>query len=417
MIFNPKGLSYDSLHLLDFLCYTIPMIEYITAGESHGQAIIAIMEGVPAGLSLKHEDIDRDLARRQMGYGRGERMKIERDRVKILSGVRHGLTIGSPITMMIENRDWANWQEVMSVEPIEGEVERAVTRPRPGHADLAGALKYGREDMRDILERSSARETVARVALGAVAKAYLACLGIHVVSFLVELGGIRAEGEANPLERFERAEASGLRTFDPGADEKMRAKIDEAREKGETLGGVFEVVALGVPPGLGSHTQWNKRLDGRLAQAIMSIPAIKGVEIGLGFESARRFGSQVHDEIYFPEDAPRPWPFRRRSNNAGGLEGGITNGEPVVVRAAMKPLSTLRKPLESVDVKTKEAVLAHFERSDICAVPAAAVVGEAMVALELAKAVSEKFGGDSMEEVERNYRAYLESLGKLGGTL
>lgn len=391
------------------------MIRYLTGGESHGRGLLAIMEGLPSGLAVRRKDIDLELARRQRGYGRGPRMAIERDRVAILSGLRHGRTLGSPITLWVRNRDWENWRRAMAAEPVSG-FHDVVTRPRPGHADLAGVLKYSCSDIRDILERSSARETVARVALGALAKAYLARLEIKVVSYIIEIGGVAAKGGEkrgdDVLARFERAEASEVRTFNGAAEKKMKGHIDETKEKGDTLGGIFEVVALGVPPGLGSHIQWDKRLDGRLAGALMSIPAIKGVELGLGFEASRRLGSQVHDEIcYAPKGKEgRAWPFYRPSNNAGGLEGGISNGEPIIIRAAMKPISTLRVPLKSVDMETKEAFLAHAERSDICAVPAAAAVAEAMVALELARAASEKFGGDSMEEVQRNYKGYLESL-------
>ena len=388
------------------------MIRYLSAGESHGRGLIAIIEGIPAGLNIRRADIDRDLARRQKGYGRGARMQIEKDKVTILSGVRHGRALGSPISLWVRNRDWVNWKRAMTPEPV-SKYQGRVTRPRPGHVDLAGWLKYSSPDIRDVLERASARETVARVALAGLAKLFLARLGIRVVSYVVEIGPVAAKGSLNrgedPLSRFELAEGSEVRTFDPAAEKKMKAEIDKAKEKGDSLGGVFELVALGVPPGLGSHIQWDKRLDGRLAQALMSIPAIKGVEIGLGFEASRRPGSKVHDEICY-QAARAPWPFYRPSNNAGGLEGGVSNGEPLVIRAAMKPISTLRLPLGSVDIETKEPFLAHVERADVCAVPAASVVGEAMLALELAVAASEKFGGDSIIEVERNYQGYLASL-------
>jgi chorismate synthase len=385
-----------------------PAFRFLTAGESHGEALVAVIDGVPAGLPVAEADIDEDLARRQKGYGRGGRMKIERDRVHILSGVRWGLTLGSPITLQIANLDWANWKATMSVGPPEpGVPPKQVTRPRPGHADLAGAMKYGHRDIRNVLERSSARETTARVAVAGVAKRLLAEFGIQVLSHVVEIGGVRATGLDLPWEEIKRrAEISEVRCADPEAERQMIAAIDDAKSKGDTLGGVFEVVALGCPVGLGSYVQWDRRLDGRLTQAMCSIQAIKGAEIGMGFESARRPGSQVHDEIVFDKDAG----FTRTSNNAGGLEGGVSNGQPMVVRAAMKPLSTLRTPLRSVDLATKEPVEAVVERSDVCSVPAAGVVGEAMMAIVLADAFLEKFGGDSIEEIRRNYQGYLDSL-------
>lgn len=385
------------------------VFRFLTAGESHGEALTAVIEGVPAGLPLTAEDIDRDLARRQRGYGRGGRMKIEQDQVRILSGVRWGLTLGSPITLQIANRDWENWKATMAVAPPEpGTASRQVTRPRPGHADLAGAMKYGHRDIRNVLERSSARETTARVAVAGVARRLLAEFGIRILSHVVEIGGVRLPAELTLSwdELARRAEASEVRCVDPETEAAMIAAIDEARSKGDTLGGVFEVIALGCPVGLGSYTHWDRRLDGRLAQAFCSIQAVKGCEFGLGFETARRPGSAVHDEILF--DAERG--FARTTNNAGGLEGGVTNGQPLVVRAAMKPLSTLRRPLRSVDVATKEAVEAVVERSDVCAVPAAGVVGEAMMAIVLANAFLEKFGGDSLEEIRRNHAGYLEGL-------
>ena len=384
------------------------MLRFFTAGESHGEALVAVIDGVPAGLPLTEADINQDLARRQRGYGRGGRMKIERDQVHILSGVRWGLTLGSPITLQIANRDWENWKATMSVAPPEpGAAAKQVTRPRPGHADLAGAMKYGHRDIRNVLERSSARETTARVAVAGVAKRLLGEYGIEILSHVVEIGGVRAADLDLPWAEIKRrAEASEVRCADPEAEARMITAIDAARDKGDTLGGIFEVAALGCPVGLGSYVQWDRRLDGRLAQAFCSIQAIKGAEIGLGFETARRLGSEVHDEILFDRDAG----FKRGSNNAGGLEGGVTNGQPVVVRAAMKPLSTLRTPLRSVDLTTKEAVEAVVERSDVCAVPAAGIVGEAMMAIVLAQAFLEKFGGDSLEEIRRNYQAYQESL-------
>jgi len=384
-------------------------LRFLTAGESHGEALVTVIDGVPAGLPLAESDINEDLARRQRGYGRGGRMKIERDQVRILSGVRWGATLGSPITLQIANRDWENWKSTMSVVPPEpGTASKQITRPRPGHADLAGAMKYGHRDIRNVLERSSARETTARVAVAGVAKRLLAEFGITILSHVTEIGGVRIAADLDLAweEIRRRAEASEVRCADPAAEAAIIAAIDAAKEKGDTLGGVFEVVALGCPVGLGSYVQWDRRLDGRLAQAFCSIQAIKGCELGLGFETARRPGSGVHDEILFDAESG----VKRKTNNAGGLEGGVTNGQPVVVRAAMKPLSTLRTPLKSVDLATKEAVEAVVERSDVCAVPAAGIVGEAMMAIVLAEALLEKFGGDSLQEIRRNYDAYLDSL-------
>ncbi|MBI2200140.1 MAG: chorismate synthase [Candidatus Rokubacteria bacterium] len=381
---------------------------FLTAGESHGEGLTAVIEGVPAGLSLTEADINEDLARRQRGYGRGGRMKIERDQAHISSGLRWGVTLGSPITLSIQNRDWENWKTTMAVgEPPAGAPAKAVTRPRPGHADLAGAMKYGHRDIRNVLERSSARETTARVAVAGVAKRFLAEFGISILSHVIEIGGLRIVPLELPWEEIRRrAEASEVRCADPTAERAMIEAIDQARATGDTLGGVFEVVALGCPVGLGSYVHWDRKLDGRLAQAFCSIHAIKGAEFGMGFEAARRPGSQVHDEILFDRDAG----FSRRTNSAGGLEGGVTNGQPVIVRAVMKPIATLRRPLQSVDVETKVVVEAVVERSDVCAVPAAGVVGEAMMAITLAQAVLEKFGGDSLEEIRRNYQGYQDSL-------
>ena len=382
---------------------------FLTAGESHGEALVAVLEGVPAGLGGAEAQINEDLARRQRGYGRGGRMKIERDQVHILSGVRWGLTLGSPITLQIANRDWENWKATMGVGPPEpGAAQKLVTRPRPGHADLAGAMKYGHRDIRNVLERSSARETTARVAVAGVAKRLLAEFGITILSHVTEIGGVRIPADLGlPWDELRRrAEASEVRCADPATEAGIIAAIDEAKAKGDTLGGVFEVVALGCPVGLGSYVHWDRRLDGRLAQAFCSIQAIKGCELGLGFETARRPGSAVHDEILLAAAGG----LERASNNAGGLEGGVTNGQPVVARAAMKPLSTLRAPLRSVDLATREAVEAVVERSDVCAVPAAGIVGEAMMAIVLAEAFLEKFGGDSLDEIRRNYNAYLDSL-------
>ncbi|MGH7279690.1 MAG: chorismate synthase [Candidatus Rokuibacteriota bacterium] len=384
-------------------------LRFLTAGESHGEALTAVIDGVPAGLALTEADIDADLARRQRGYGRGGRMKIERDRVHITAGVRWGRTLGSPITLTIVNRDWENWKSTMAVgEPEAGAAGKQVTRPRPGHADLAGAMKYGHRDIRNVLERSSARETTARVAVAGIAKRLLAEFGITLLSHVTEIGAVRtSSGLDLPWDEIQRrAEASEVRCADPDAEAAMIAAIDAAKAKGDTLGGVFEVVALGCPVGLGSYVQWDRRLDGRIAQALCAIQAIKGCELGMGFETARRPGSAVHDEILFDAAAG----FGRSTNNAGGLEGGVTNGQPVVARAAMKPLSTLRTPLRSVDVATKQPVEAVVERSDVCAVPAAGIVGEAMLALVLAEAFLEKFGGDSIDEIRHNHDAYLDSL-------
>lgn len=391
---------------------------FITAGESHGPALTAVIDGIPAGVTLQAADIDADLARRQKGYGRGGRMAIERDRARILSGVRHGVTLGSPISLMIENRDWGNWATAMSVEPTELDpnappaegaeaFRRApITVPRPGHADLAGALKYNQEaDLRNILERASARETTARVAVGGVAKRFLTEFGIRIRGRVIRIGPVIDASPTAPIaDWWERAEASEVRCVDPESEASMIAAIDEARRDGDTLGGVFEIVAEGLPPGLGSHTQWDRKLDGVLAQALMSIQAIKGVEIGLGFDAAANPGSRVHDEILYDGAVIRP------TNGSGGLEGGISTGQPIVARAAMKPIATLRKPLRSVDMRTREPVDAHFERSDVCAVPAAAVVGEAMVAIALVQAFLEKFTADNLGDMAAAYDSYARRI-------
>jgi chorismate synthase len=394
-------------------------IRYLTSGESHGSALTGIIEGIPSGLSLSSEDIDRQLRRRQGGYGRGGRMKIETDHARILSGVRAGKTIGSPISLMIENKDWENWREVMSPEPagrrsMTKEKKRGpITRPRPGHADLAGALKFDHRDIRNVLERSSARETAMRVGLGAVARKFLSEFGLIIGSHVIQIGGCQAalSGADGPdfVKIFEKAEQSPLRCADDSASKKMMRLIDRATREGDSLGGVFEVFATGVPVGLGSHIQWDLKLDGMLAQAMMSIQAIKGVEIGLGFKMAGGFGSHVMDEIFYrrTETKSRGMKFYRKTNNAGGIEGGMSNGMPIVIRAAMKPIPTLRRPLMSVDIRTKKAFSAAYERSDVCAVPAAAVVAEAMTALVLADAFLRKFGGDSEKEVRRNYKSYI----------
>jgi chorismate synthase len=383
-------------------------LRFLTAGESHGEALTTVIDGIPAGLQLVEADINEDLARRQRGYGRGGRMKIERDQAHISSGVRWGMTLGSPITLTIQNRDWENWKQTMAVgAPPEGTAPKTVTRPRPGHADLAGAMKYAHHDIRNVLERSSARETTARVAVAGVAKKLLGEFGITILSHVIEIGGVRVGALELPWDEIRRrAEESEVRCADSQTERAMIEAIDRAKAAGDTLGGVFEVVALGCPVGLGSYVQWDRKLDGLLAQAFCSIHAIKGAEVGLGFETARRPGSQVHDEILLDKDGG----FQRASNSAGGLEGGVTNGQPVIVRAAMKPISTLRKPLRSVDVQTKEAVEAVVERSDVCAVPAAGVVGEAMMAIVLAAAFLDKFGGDSMDEIRRNHQGYLDYL-------
>lgn len=390
--------------------------KFTTAGESHGPALTVIVEGAPAGLPLESERIDAELRRRQGGYGRGGRMRIESDRAELLSGIRHGQALGSPIAMLIRNRDWENWTVAMSAAALDSdpgdEVLRRVHHPRPGHADLVGVLKYDRRDARDILERASARETAARVAAGAIAKSLLHELGIEVGSHVVMLGGIVASlPRTLPSDLNAAADPSPVRCLDPEAEERMIELIDEAKKNGDTLGGVVEVVATGVPAGLGSHVSWDRKLDGRLGAALMSIQAIKGVEIGLGFEAGARPGSRVHDEIVRDAAAERGGGYSRSSNHAGGLEGGITTGQPLVCRAAMKPISTLMQPLRTVDLRTGEEALAVRERSDVCALPAAGVVGEAMVALVLAEAVLEKFGGDTIGDVRSSLDAYLERLG------
>lgn len=356
------------------------MLRFLTSGESHGKCLIAILEGMVANLPLSVEDINRDLERRQQGWGRGGRMSIEKDQVEILSGVRFGLTLGSPICLKVENKDWDNWEKIMTPHSAKDQQAEAVTKLRPGHADLAGVIKYNQKDVRNILERASARETAARVALGGVAKKLLSQFKISISSSVIHIGGKSKEKDYKEL-------------------------IDKAKSEGNSLGGVFEVKAVNVPPGLGSHVHYDRKLDGLIAQALMSIPAIKGVEIGLGFESALLKGSKVHDEITYGEGQ-----FKHKTNHAGGLEGGISNGEPILARCAMKPISTLTSPLHSVDLKSKMVSPAHVERSDICAVEAAAVIGEAMLALVLAQAFLEKFGGDSLEEVKDNFSAFQKRL-------
>jgi chorismate synthase len=393
---------------------------FSTAGESHGKALIALVEGLPAGLPVSAEWVDRDLLRRMQGYGRGARMKIERDHVEWIAGIRAGETLGSPIAMLIPNRDWANWEDVMAHEATAepGELRRRrVTRPRPGHADLVGVLKYDRVDARDILERASARETTARVAAGALARRLLEEFGVEIGSHVVSLGGIEAAPPAElPVPLNEAADRSEIRVLDPAVEAAIIARIDQAKKTGDTLGGEIEVVARGVVVGLGSHVSWDRKLDGRLAGMLMSIPAVKAVEIGMGVEAARRPGSEVHDPIdpsghTPPRGGDARGGFRRRSNNAGGLEGGITTGEPVVIRVAMKPISTLMSPLPTVDLTSGQPASAQSERSDVTAVPAMGVIAEALVAIVLADAMLEKFGGDSLAEMRRNFVGYVGALG------
>ena len=395
-------------------------LSFRTAGESHGRGLVALLEGLPAGLSLEMvRDVDPDLKRRQGGYGRGRRMEIESDRAEVLSGIRLGETIGSPVALVVWNKDSENWLEALSPLPPDPDGNpkalRSLYLPRPGHADLVGLLKYDRRDTRDILERASARETAARVACGAVCKKLLADFGVEIGSHVTSIGSVEAQvSHKLPEDLNSAVDESPLRTLDDEAALLMIEAIDQAKEEGDTLGGIFEVVVRGLPAGLGSYVSYDTKLDGRLAGAMMSIQAIKGVEIGVGFEGARRPGSEVHDPITTDESAPRAGGIGRSSNRAGGLEGGITTGEPLVVRAAMKPISTLRKRLPSVDMRDGSAKDAAVERSDVCAVPAAAVVGEAMVALVLADAFLEKFGGDAMSEVRRNFESYIAYLGERG---
>jgi chorismate synthase len=387
------------------------MLSFRTAGESHGQALIALIEGIPAHLPIDFEFIDHELKRRQGGYGRGGRMKIEKDQVRFLSGVRHGKTIGSPIAMMIENRDWTNWEEIMAAREVGGDAstKRRLTRPRPGHTDLAGSLKYNHTDARNILERSSARETAARVALGAVAKVFLKTFGIEILSHTTAIGKARIPEDFSPSwEQLETVrDDEVVHCVLPDVAEQMVREIEQAQKDGDTIGGTLEVIARGIPIGLGSHTGWDTRLDGRLAQAVMCVNAVKAVEIGQGVRIAYSRGSQAHDEIAYDNEKRR---FFHLSNRAGGVEGGITNGEEVRVVGYLKPIPTLKKALRSVDMVSKEPFLAQHERSDTCTVPAAGVIGESMVALVLATAFMEKFGGDSIQETTRNYKGYLEQL-------
>ena len=382
-------------------------LRFVTAGESHGPGLTAIVEGLPAGLELRPEDIDADLARRQLGHGRGGRMKIEKDRAQVTAGVRHGRTLGSPVAMWIQNRDYQNWEERMNPWPVDAE-EEEVHLPRPGHADLAGIQKFGHTDVRNVLERASARETAARVAAGGLAKAFLRKLGVEVRSHVTRIGSVTApDQDALAVADFEGVDESPVRSLDAKASQAMVAEIDAARKANESLGGEFEVMAFGLVPGIGSHISWEQRLDGRLAQAIVSIQALKGVSVGDGFALAGRVGSQAHDEIFWSDERG----YIRETNRAGGLEGGMTTGDPLVVTGAMKPLPTLTKPLRSVDTQTKEPAQALRERTDSCTVPAAGVVGEAMVALVLGAAYREKFGGDHMDDVRAALRAYEDRIG------
>lgn len=381
------------------------MLRYLTAGESHGPALVAVVDGVPAGLSLEAKDINVELRRRQWGFGRGGRMKIEEDAVEILGGVRLGKTMGSPVSLLIRNRDWQNWQRIMAVEPRA--VEEILTRPRPGHADLAGALKLGEKDIRNILERASARETAARVAVGALAKRLLAELEVHVISHVTRIGAISSKADRMPAVQDQREiDQSPVRCWNSSAAEAMMAEIEKAAANHDSLGGIFEIIVYGLPPGLGDYRHWDKKLDGRIAAAVISIQAIKGVEFGLGFRLAEASGSQAHDEIYFKPERG----YYRKSNRAGGFEAGMTSGEPLVIRAVMKPIATLGEPLKTVDMLTKEEAVAFKERADVCAVPSASVVGEAVVAIEVVNAILAKFGSDTLDELESGYMRYLERV-------
>ncbi len=391
------------------------MLRYFTAGESHGEALVAFLSGLPAGLRVDQEFIDRELWRRQQGFGRGGRMKIEKDTAHILSGVRHGKTIGSPIAVQIENRDWKNWQEVLPVETGDQAKHKSVASPRPGHADLAGSLKYNFPEARYVLERASARESTGRVAIGALAKLFLQDLGMEVLSHVIAVGKAALADADVPWEKVKQLHAKNevlLNCVDPESEERMKKEVDQALRTGDSVGGVFEVVVHNVPPGLGTYAQWDERLDGMLAQAVMSLQAVKAVEIGTGVESALTFGSGVHDEIgYSREEAKEGFTgFTRKSNHAGGVEGGISNGQDILVRGYLKPISTLRRPLGSVDFESREPVKAAYERSDVCVVPAAGVAAEAMVALVMARCALEKFGGDSMTETLRNFEGYKQQL-------
>jgi len=391
------------------------MLRYFTAGESHGESLVAFLSGLPAGLKVDQAFVDRELWRRQQGFGRGGRMKIEKDTAHILSGVRHGKTIGSPVAILLENKDWKNWQESLPVEHGDPDKHKKVASPRPGHADLPGALKYNFPEARYVLERASARESAARVAIGALAKLFLREFGIEVLSHVIAVGKAQVKDAETSWEKLRQLHAKDdvlLNCADPEAEALMKAEVDQALRTGDSVGGVFEVVAHNVPPGLGTYAQWDERLDGMLAQAVMSLQAVKAVEIGTGVESAVSFGSTVHDEIGYSKETSRSsfTGFTRKSNHAGGIEGGISNGQDILVRGYLKPISTLRRPLGSVNFESKEPVKAAYERSDVCVVPAAGVGAEAMVALTLAKCVLEKFGGDSITESLRNFAGYKEQL-------
>jgi chorismate synthase len=385
------------------------MLRFLTAGESHGPELVAIVEGVPAGFDIDIAAINQDLARRQKGYGRGGRMAIERDEVRVVSGIRFGRTMGSPVTFIIENRDFKNWEKRMSIDPHDRGEAKVVTRPRPGHADLAGVLKYNLEDIRDVLERASARETAARVGIGAFAKQFLAPFGLKVLGYVASIGSVEASVPADiTIDQLAQVtEQSQVRVADAEAERAMIREIDACKRTGDTLGGIVEVVAVGLPVGMGSHVQWDRKLDGRIGHALMSLQAVKGVEFGMGFNAARVRGSELHDEIGYDAETHR---FTRHSNNSGGTEGGMTTGEALRVRVAFKPLSTLMRPLRSADIKTKAEAVGTIERSDVCAIPAAAVIAETTVAFEIANAFLEKFGGDSFSEISRNYQGYLEQV-------
>jgi len=409
------ALGFLTFGLLQIQSLVFNMLRYFTAGESHGEALVAFLSGLPAGLKVEQPFIDRELWRRQQGFGRGGRMKIEKDTAHILSGVRHGQTIGSPIAIVLENRDWKNWQESLPVEPGDHEKHKSVASPRPGHADLAGALKYNFPEARYVLERASARESTSRVAVGALAKLFLRELGMEVLSHVIAVGKValgNAEVSWEKIKALHSQDDVLLNCTDPEAEQRMKAEVDHALRTGDSVGGVFEVVAHNIPPGLGTYAQWDERLDGLLAMAVMSLQAVKGVEIGAGMESALSFGSAVHDEIGYSQEADKTkfTGFTRKSNHAGGIEGGISNGQDILVRGYLKPISTLRRPLESVNFETREPVKAAYERSDVCVVPAAGVASEAMVALTLAKCALEKFGGDSMTETLRNFEGYKKQL-------
>lgn len=383
-------------------------LRYLTSGESHGPALNAIMEGLPAGIPIDVDAINFQLARRQKGYGRGGRMKIEKDTAVVCSGIRHGATLGSPVTLRVENRDWVSWQTEMSITPTDAQLKRVVTHPRPGHADLSGGLKYQFRDLRNVLERASARETTARVAIASLCRQFLEQFGIKIAGHVISIGEIFSEVERPSVEEIiDKTEDAPMRCLDSDQEIKMMERVDAAKKAGDSLGGIFEIVVEGLPPGLGSYVHWDRKLDGRLVGALCSLQAVKGAEIGEGFRNAGLPGSQVHDEIFYDEKAQR---FYHKTNGAGGLEGGMTTGEPLILRAALKPISTLYTPLHSIDIESKEAYKASVERSDTCAVPAAAVIGEAIVAITLADAMLEKFGGDSLVEVKRNYDSYLQSL-------